>query len=164
MEKQISFRLAKFSDSDALWEIIEPIIRKGDTYVFDPQSSREELLAYWMNETNTVYVAEYQGVVVGTFILKSNQKGLGSHICNASFMVNTAFSGKGIGRAMGEFALKEAKQLGYYAMQFNMVIKSNTRAVKLWESLGFEVIGEIPEAFKHATLGFTNALIMYKKL
>lgn len=100
----------------------------------------------------------------GSFYLKPNQPDLGAHVCNAGYMVSAAAKGKGIGRQMAEFSLVEAKRLGFHAMQFNFVVKSNETAVRLWLSLGFEVIGEIPEAFRHKKNGLTNALIMYRKL
>ena len=96
--------------------------------------------------------------------LKDNQPDLGAHIANAGYMVSPEAKGKRVGRTMAEFSLKEAKRLGYQAMQFNFVVKSNEVAVKLWLNLGFEIIGEIPEAFNHAEKGLTNALIMYRKL
>ena len=109
-------------------------------------------------------MATYDEEIVGTFIIKDNQPGLGSHIANASYMVSGKASGKSIGKAMGEFSLEEARRLGYQAMQFNIVVKSNIRAVQLWQKLGFNIIGEIPEAFNHKDKGLTNAYIMYRKL
>ena len=122
------------------------------------------MLAYWCGQDKHTYVATIGGLVVGTFIIKDNQPGLGSHIANASYMTSPAASGKGIGKAMGEFSLKEAKRFGYKAMQFNIVIKSNEKAIRLWEKLGFKIIGEIPEAFNHKQNGLTNAYIMYRKI
>src|SRR4051794_12961457 len=151
-------------DRDEIWNIIHEVISKGDTYTFDPNSSRETMLAYWCGEDKHTYVATDNGVIVGTFIIKDNQPGLGSHIANASYMVSEKVSGKGVGKAMGAFSLEEAKRLGYLAMQFNIVIKSNTRAVQLWQKLGFKIIGEVPEAFNHKENGLTNAYIMYRKL
>ncbi len=98
------------------------------------------------------------------FFMTYNQKGLGNHIANAGYMVRPSLQIKGIGRSMCEFSLTEAKRLGYKAMQFNVVVKTNEKAVHLWKSLGFQIIGEIPEAFQHSELGFVNAFIMYKKL
>ena len=122
------------------------------------------MLDYWCGAGKHTYVATIAGKVAGTFVLKDNQPDLGSHIVNAGYMVAPDAGGLGIGKAMGEFSIAEAKLLGYKAMQFNFVIKSNERAVRLWEKLGFKVIGEIPEAFDHQQLGFTNAYIMYRKL
>ena len=104
------------------------------------------------------------GKIVGTFWIKANQPGLGSHVANAAYMVSPDAGGKGIGRQMAEFSLKEARRFGFTAMQFNFVVKGNAVAVKLWQSVGFEIIGEIPDAFDHHREGFTNAYIMYRKL
>lgn len=164
MNEKLWLRQAKPTDADAIWNIIQPVIAKGDTYVFDPKASKETMLAYWMAPRNYVYVAEYEGNVAGTFILRDNQPALGSHIANGAYMVNPEFERLGIGKAMGKFSIVEAKRLGYQAMQFNIVMKSNVGAVALWKKLGFQVIGEIPDAFQHQELGLTNALIMYQKL
>lgn len=102
--------------------------------------------------------------IVGTFFLKDNQTDLGSHVANAGYMVAPDAKGLGVGRRMAEFSLDEARRLGYRAMQFNFVVKTNAVAVRLWQDLGFEIIGEIPEAFQHREHGLTNALIMYRKL
>jgi ribosomal protein S18 acetylase RimI-like enzyme len=160
----VSIRKATLSDSEKIWDIIKDVISTGDTYVFDPSSSKEKMLAYWFGAEKHTYAALLNNEIAGTFIIKSNQPDLGSHIANASFMTSTSVSGKGVGRAMGEFSLEEAKRLGYSAMQFNIVVKSNERAVKLWQKLGFEIIGEIPGAFNHKQNGMTNAYIMYRKL
>jgi L-amino acid N-acyltransferase YncA len=161
---KLNFRKATEEDSSQIWAILEPIIREGTTYVFDPQSSKEKMLDYWMAVDKQTYVAELEGEIVGTFYLKSNQPDRGSHVVNAGFMVSPDSSGKGIGKAMAEFSLIEAKRLGYLAMQFNFVVKSNTSAVALWKKMGFEIIGEIPEAFSHPNLGLTSVYVMYRKL
>jgi L-amino acid N-acyltransferase YncA len=160
----IEIRKAIAADQESIWEIIREVIATGDTYTFDPASSKEQMLAYWCGADKHTYVALLDGKVAGTFILKDNQPGLGSHIANASYMVSAAASGHGIGFLMGEFSLTEAVRLGYQAMQFNIVVKSNERAVKLWQKLGFQIIGEVPDAFNHRQLGMTNAYIMYRKL
>lgn len=160
----IKIRKAAKSDQDAIWKIIEPVIKTGDTYVFEPGSSREEMLAYWCGEDKHTYVAELNGKVLGTFILKDNFPGLGSHVANGSYMTSPDAFGLGIGRAMGEFSVPEAKRLGYKAMQFNIVVKTNERAIKLWQKLGFEIKGEIPEAFNHRELGLVDACIMWRKI
>ena len=160
----IEIRNAVPEDHDQIWQIIQSVILKGDTYVFDPFSPKEELLEYWFGHDKHTYVACKDEEISGTFIIKDNQPGLGSLVANASYMVSDKASGKGVGRAMGEFSLEEAKRLGYRAMQFNIVVKTNARAIELWKKLGFQVIGEIPEAFRHKQLGFVNAYIMYRKL
>ena len=121
-------------------------------------------MSYWLSPEKANYVAILDGRVVGTFWLKPNYPGLGSHIANAAYMVSPKANGRDVGRRMAEFSIQEARKLGYRAMQFNFVVKSNTVAVNLWKSLGFEIIGEIPDAFDHIENGPTNAYIMYLKL
>jgi len=158
----ISIRKALEDDKDDIWNIIRQVISTGDTYLFAPDSSKERMLDYWFKEGKHTYVATDEGKVVGTFIITENQPDLGSHIANASYMTPPSERGKGIGKLMGECSIKEANRLGFHAMQFNIVVKSNEQAVRLWKSLGFKIIGEIPEAFNHPQLGYTNAYIMYR--
>ncbi|WP_026952233.1 GNAT family N-acetyltransferase [Algoriphagus mannitolivorans] len=158
------FRKATPNDVTELWALIEPIIRQGGTYVFSPDSSREKMMSYWLQDDKHTYVAEWEGEIVGTLYLKANQPDLGDHICNAGFMVSSQYGGKGFGKAMGKFALVEAKNLGFQAMQFNFVVESNVHAVRLWRNLGFQEIGKIPEAYRHPELGLVSALILYRKL
>jgi GNAT superfamily N-acetyltransferase len=160
----LEIRKAIETDKETVWEIIEAVISTGDTYIFAPNSSKEKMLEYWFATDKETYVAVSENKILGTFFLKPNQPDLGSHIANAGYMVSPIAKGKGIGRKMAEFSLPEAKRLGFKAMQFNFVVKSNEIAVKLWLKLGFEIIGEIPEAFQHKDLGLVNALIMYRKL
>ena len=160
----IEIRPAVETDKPSVWQIIKAVIATGDTYVFAHDTPEDEMIAYWFAPDKYVYVAQEDGEVLGTFWLKANQPGLGSHVCNAAYMVAPTASGKGIGRKMAEFSLDEARRLGFTAMQFNFVVKSNTAALRLWESIGMEIIGEIPDAFDHCQLGMTNALIMYRKL
>jgi ribosomal protein S18 acetylase RimI-like enzyme len=157
-------RIATNEDEESLWGILEPMVRRGGTYVFSLDKSKESLMGYWMGADKFTFVVERDGELLGTFYLKSNQEGLGDHICNAGLVVAPAAEGQGIGRWMGELAQAEAKSRGFLAMQFNFVIKSNQRAVQLWKSLGFAVIGEIPEAYRHPELGLVPALIFHKKL
>ena len=161
---KIGIRKAIEADEDAIWLILQQVISKGDSFAFDPNTPKEKMMAYWMESEKHTYVAILDDMIVGSFFIKANQPGLGSHIANAGYMTSPLASGKGIGKAMGQFSLEEAKRLGYQAMQFNIVVKSNERAVRLWQSLGFEIIGEIPEAFNHQSLGMTNAYIMYQRL
>ncbi len=160
----IDIRTAIEADKPAIWQIIKAVIAGGDTYVFAPDAPEGEMMAYWFTPDKHNYVAVLDGVVVGTFWLKANQPGLGSHVGNAAYMVSPDAMGKGVGKQMALWSLDEAKRLGFTAMQFNFVVKSNTVAVKLWKKVGFQIIGEIPEAFNHATNGLTNAYIMYRKL
>ena len=160
----MNIRLATISDSDAIWEIFHAVVAAGDTYVFDPRISREDALAYWFGPATRTYIAEDSGRIIGTYILKPNQPALGSHIANAAFMVSPAARGLGTGLAMGEHCLAEARQHGFHAMQFNFVVSTNEPAIRLWKKLGFTIIGTLPAAFRHATLGFVDAHIMFRKL
>lgn len=162
--QQMVFRAATWEDSDRLWEIIESIVRAGETYVFSPDSSREKMLEYWLGSDKDTYVAELHGEILGTFYLKANQPDRGSHVVNAGYMVEPKAGGRGIGRALAEFSFAEARRLGYTAMQFNYVISSNTVAVSLWEKLGFKIVGQVPDAFMHPKLGPTDVYVMYRKL
>lgn len=160
----IQIREAIPADRDFIWQIIQEVIAGGDTYVFDPGSSRATMLEYWCGADKHSYVAEINKKIVGTFIIKDNFPDLGSHVANASYMTLPAAFGKGIGRAMAEFSLREAKRLGYLAMQFNIVVKSNERAMGLWKKLGFEILGEIPDAFHYRKESYVDACIMWRRL
>ncbi len=160
----IEIRKAVEKDKSRIWEIIKNVIASSDTYVFAPNSSKEKMLDYWFAEDKQTYVALLENHLVGTFFLKANQPDLGSHIANAGYMVAPEGQGKRVGGTMAEFSIDEARKFGYQAIQFNFVVKTNEAAVNLWLKLGFEIIGEIPEAFNHAENGLTNALIMYRKL
>ena len=160
----LEIRKSIASDADEIWEILQAIISKADSFAYSPSSTKDEMLSYWMSENKHTYTALLENRIVGTFFIQDNQPGLGSHIANAAYATSPNIYGKGIGKQMGLFSLEEARKLGYKAMQFNIVVKTNERAVKLWQDIGFKIIGEIPEAFRHKTLGFVNAFIMYQKL
>lgn len=160
----IEIILAQEIHTQAIWEIFHNIVKSGDTYVYDPDISKEEALALWCNKPATTYVALYDGQIIGTYIIKPNFPGLGSHIANCSYMVSDKARGLGIGRAMAEHSINLAKELGFIAMQFNIVVSTNKNAVNLWKSLGFEIIGITPKGFKHKKLGYVDSYIMYKSL
>jgi L-amino acid N-acyltransferase YncA len=157
-------RLARQADEDAIWNIFHAVVASGDTYVFDPHMPREEALAYWLRPDTHTYVAEREGRVVGTYILKSNQPALGSHVANAAFMVSPIARGAGVGKRMGDHCLAEARRLGFRAMQFNLVVSTNEAAVRLWKHLGFRIIGTLPEAYRHSQHGFVDAYVMFQTL
>lgn len=160
----IIIRQASHEDREAIWKIIRQVIDKGDSYVFSPASSRSKMLAYWFHHTHSVFVAVVEEKVAGTFFIREQIPDLGSHVANASFKVDPDQSAKGIGKKMGAWALKEATRLGFRAMQFNMVVATNEPAVNLWKSLGFKILAEIPEAFRHKEKGLVNTYIMYRTL
>ncbi len=160
----LTIRLARATDFDALWPILRAVIRAGDTYAFDQSLSAEAVRALWMETPRATFVAEAGGAVPGTYYIKTNQAGGGAHVCNAGFMVAAAARGHGVARAMCEHAQMQARAMGYLAMQFNFVVSTNEGAVALWQSLGFSTVGRLPRAFRHPRAGLVDALVMYKWL
>jgi ribosomal protein S18 acetylase RimI-like enzyme len=160
----LAIRAADPRDSDAIWAIIEPVIRAGDTYTLPRDMSREAALAYWFAPTHEVFVAQNDNQIVGSYYLRPNQQGGGSHVANCGYITAAAFTGQGVARAMCTHSLDHAKKRGYRAMQFNFVIHTNERALRLWQSLGFEIIGRLPAAFLHPTHGYTDAYILFRSL
>jgi L-amino acid N-acyltransferase YncA len=160
----INIHLATDSDRDAIWDIFHEVVATGDTYVFDPNTSREEALAYWFRDDTHTYVAEQNGKVVGSYVLRPNRPGLGAHVSNASFIVAKSARGLGVGRGMGEHCLSEARRLGFRAMQFNFVVSTNESAVHLWQELGFKIVGTLPGAFRHSQKGYVDVYVMFRSL
>jgi GNAT superfamily N-acetyltransferase len=160
----VRIRPATQSDWAAIWRIFRSVVEPGDTYAFSPETDEESARKIWFATGAQVFVAEREGPVAGTFFVKPNQPGLGSHVANAGFMVDPDLQGAGIGRAMGEFALAWAHEQGYRAMQFNFVVSTNTGAVALWKKLGFAIIGTIPSGFRHAQLGYVDVYVMHREL
>jgi len=160
----MKIRFATQNDFDQVWEILNAVISKGDTYVFEPGTPKTDLHKYWFAPYMQTFVVTINGKVVGTYIIKPNQPGLGNHIANCSYMVHPLFRGRGIGSLMCQHSINTAKQNKYKAIQFNIVVSTNTTAIRLWEKYGFEIIGTIPKAFQHTTLGFVDAHIMYLAL
>ena len=160
------FRRGFASDWPATWPIFHAVVAAGDTYPYPPDISESDARAAWLSNQSTrriTYVAEIDDVIVGTAYLRPNQVGLGDHVANAGWMIAPARSGYGIGRLFALFILEEAARMGYLAMQFNGVVATNERALRLWTSLGFEIVGTVPDAFRHATQGQIDVHIMYKK-
>ena len=160
----MQIRPAINADRDAIWNIFHEIIVAGDTYAFDPQMPREEALAYWFRADTHTYVAEEDGGVIGTYILRPNQSGAGSHVANAAFMVARDAEGAGVGRRMAEHCLSEARRMGFRGMQFNFVVSTNTRAIHLWNQLGFKIVGILPGVFRHPEKGYVDAYVMFRSL
>jgi len=159
----ITITPAKDEDFDGIWEIFRQIVAGGDTYIYNAHTTREEARHIWMECTHP-YVAKHGDKIVGTYVIRDNKIGRGAHVCNAGFMVHPQHQGQKIGRMMGEHALTEAKMLGYKSMQFNVVVSTNHRSINLWKSLGFTIIGTIPEGFDHKDKGLVDIHIMHRVL
>lgn len=160
-----SIRRYQESDWPALWPILHTTFKAGDTYAFSPESTEAEIHQAWVELPAATYVAcAPDGQVVGTYFIKANQTGLGSHVCNCGYVVAPEAQGQGIASAMCEHSQLEAVGMGFRAMQFNLVVSTNERAVRLWQQLGFAVVGTLPRAFRHQRFGFVDALVMYKEL
>lgn len=147
-----------------MWAIFRAVAGQGDTYVFSAEISREDACSYWFAPGVSSFVAELNGAVVGMYKLAANQRDRGAHVANASFMVAPSYSRRGVGRQMGWHALREARRSGFLAMQFNFVVSTNLAAVALWRDLGFEVVGTVPRAFRHAQRGYVDVHVMYRSL
>jgi len=157
-------RAAAAGDTDAIWAIMEPTIRAADTYALPADWTRADALAYWRSPDHSVFVAEEGGTVVGTYYMRPNQRGGGDHVANCAFMTAAGATRRGVATAMCAHALEHAAASGYDAMQFNFVVSTNARAIALWRRFGFEIVGRLPGAFRHPTLGPVDALVMYRRL
>jgi ribosomal protein S18 acetylase RimI-like enzyme len=162
MTDGILIRPAGAADGAAIWDILRPIFRAGDTYTIDPEIPRDEALAYWTQAR--AFVAEAEGRVLGTYYLRPNQQGGGRHVCNCGYATHPAARGRGIARAMLDHSLIEAPRHGFRAMQFNFVVSTNEGAIRLWQRAGFEVVGRLPGAFDHPAQGEVDALVMFRRL
>jgi len=161
---RMNIRKAWEADRPAILEIILPVIREGATYALDTSMSEADALSYWMAGDKETFVAEDRGVVLGTYYIRPNQAGGGRHVCNCGYITRAGAGGRGVARRMCEHSLAYAASRGYRAMQFNLVVGTNERAIHLWQSLGFQTIGRLPGAFQHPTFGYVDALVMYRLL
>jgi L-amino acid N-acyltransferase YncA len=160
----MTIRPATQADAADIWRIFQAVVAPGDTYAFTTAMTEQDAVAYFLGPGITSCVAEEDGRVIGMYKLIPNRIGRGSHVSNASFMVDPAAHGRGAGRALGEHCLEEARRQGYQAMQFNFVVSTNAAGVGLWKKLGFQIIGTLPKAFRHAKLGDVDAYVMHRFL
>ncbi|MDR7378956.1 ribosomal protein S18 acetylase RimI-like enzyme [Rhodoferax ferrireducens] len=161
------FSIRRYQDSDwpAIWALLHATFQTGDTYAYAPDSSEAAIHTAWVELPMATYVAcAPDGQLLGTYVLKQNQPGLGAHVSNCGYVVAPAAQGQGVASAMCEHSQQEARAMGFLAMQFNLVVATNQRAVRLWQHLGFAVVGRLPRAFRHQRLGLVDALVMYKEL
>jgi L-amino acid N-acyltransferase YncA len=157
----ITIRAAVPADFDSMWPIFQAVVATGTTYVFAPDTPREDAYAYFIGPGIRCFVAEDAGRIVGMYKLIPNRRDLGAHVANASFMVDPAYAGRGAGHALGMHCLDKARRAGFLAMQFNFVVSTNASAVRLWHRLGFQIVGTLPKAFQHRDLGLVDAYVMY---
>ena len=160
----LSIRAATAADHDAIWRILEPSFREGATYPLPRDISREDALTYWFAPGNAVFVAEAEDAIVGTYYLRPNNRGGGAHVANCGYITAREAFGRGVARTMCAHSMQEARHRGFMAMQFNFVISSNTRAVKLWQDFGFRIVGTLPGAFVHPERGAVDAYVMWREL
>ena len=162
----LTIRPAEDADEAALWRIMEPVIRAGETYPLARDMSRAEALAYWRAPAHRVFVAQRKDgdarQIVGTYYLRANHAGGGAHVANCGYMTASWAVGRGVATAMCRHSLAEAKARGFRAMQFNLVVSSNERAVRLWQYCGFQIVGRLPEVFNHPRLGYVDAFVMLR--
>lgn len=160
----MNIRKAIKSDYNQVWEIFSKVVEAGDTYVFNPKTPKSDLKKHWFADYMQTFVAEENGIVWGTYIIKPNQIDLGSHIANCSYMVSPSAQRKGIGKKLCEHSIKTANENGFKGIQFNIVVNTNKGAIELWKRYGFEIIGTTPNGFRHEKLGFVDTYIMHKTL
>lgn len=161
---RVEIRPAASKDHDAIWGLLEPVFRAGDTYAIDPDISRDAALAFWTGPHHSVFLAKVAKDILGTYFMRPNQGGGGRHVCNCGYVTSSAAQGKGIARAMMTHSFSEARRQGYRAMQYNFVVETNSRAIDIWTRAGFETVGRLPKAFIHPTKGYVDALVMTKDL
>ena len=160
----MQIRAASSGDRAALWRVLEPTLRAGETYTLPRDIDAEAALAYWLAPAHEVFVAEEEGAILGTYYLRANQAGGGAHVANCGYITASAARGRGVASALCLHSLDQARARGFRAMQFNFVIASNERAIRLWQRFGFAIVGRLPQAFAHPRLGYVDALVMYRKL
>jgi ribosomal protein S18 acetylase RimI-like enzyme len=157
-------RSATRRDDEATWQILEPVLRAGETYTLPREIRREDALAYWFSPEHETFVAEEGGTILGTYFLRANQRGGGAHVANCGYVTAQQATGRGVARAMCLHSLDIARERGFRAMQFNFVVSTNERAIRLWTTLGFATVGRLPGAFLHPAHGYVDALVMYRAL
>ena len=163
-EALLTIRPIRSEDGEAVWKIVEPTIRAAETYALPRDMREADAIAYWTGADRDTFVAEDDGVLLGTYFLKANHLGGGAHVANCGYITASEATGRGVARAMCAHSLTHARSRGFKAMQFNLVVSTNTRAVRLWENLGFEIAGRLPQAFLHPQQGYVDAFVMFQKL
>jgi ribosomal protein S18 acetylase RimI-like enzyme len=158
------YRILDISDTPQLWDIFRVILADGTTYVQDETTDTSSFAADWFGRGGVQWGLVHNNHILGAYTLRPNQVGRGNHVGTASFIIDAAVQGQGLGTELGRHCLEAARELGFRAMQFNFVVSTNQPAVKLWKGLGFEIVGVLPEAFRHNTAGFVDVYVMYRML
>jgi ribosomal protein S18 acetylase RimI-like enzyme len=160
----LRIRAARAGDRDGIWAVLEPVMRAGETYLLARDARREDVLGFWFAGGHEVFVAEEEGGIVGTYFLRANQGGGGSHVANCGYVTATKATGRGVASAMCTHSLERARAEGFRGMQYNFVVSTNERAVRLWKKHGFRIVGQLPGAFLHPLAGYVDAYVMYREL
>jgi RimJ/RimL family protein N-acetyltransferase len=161
----MTIRPAADDDHDAIWQILEPMIRAGDTYPLPRDMSRAEAFAYWYSQGHAVFVvADEDNRIVGTYYLRANQRGGGAHVANCGYVTSVAARRHDGAHAPCGHSLFISQARGFRAMQFNFVVSANETAVRLWQACGFAIVGRVPGAFQHPARGYVDALVMFREL
>ena len=159
----MQIRLARHDDREAIWSILQPTIRAGETYALPTDMSEADAIAYWVGPDRETFVAEEDGLILGTYYLRPNQLGGGAHVANCGYVTAPEATGRDMASTC-EHSLQQARDRGFRAMQFNFVVATNERAIRLWQGLGFETVGRLPRAFLHPRYGYADALVMFRVL
>ncbi len=161
----ITIRPQTDKDWPAIWRILEPVFRAGETYAVEPNISEADALELWIGRPAATYVAvDENGSIAGTYFIKPNQSGPGDHVCNCGYIVGEQARGCGVASQMCLHSQQVAVRMGFRGMQFNLVVATNEGAVRLWQKLGFDIVGTVPQAFLHPQHGFVDAYVMFKLL
>lgn len=163
-DREVTVRPATDADSDAIWQILEPMIRAGETYALPMDMTREDAFKFWFAPGNDVFVAEEDGQILGTYFFRRNQQGGGGHVGNCGYVTHPNAFGRGVARTMCLHSIEHARLRWFRAIQFNFVVSTNERAVRLWQSLGFEIVGTLPGGYRHASLGYVDAYVMFRNV
>ena len=161
---ELSVRAAVYADREALWQTLEPTIRSGEALTLDQNTTRAGALDYWFSPRHEVFVAEQEGTIVGSYFLRENQAGGGAHVANSVYVVSPSATGRGIAQEMCEHSLRHARERGFLAMQLDFVLSSEERRLKLWQRAGFKIVGTLPKAFRHPSLGLIDAFVLHRDL
>ncbi len=161
---ELSIRAALFIDQESVWQTLEPTIRAGESLALPWDTTREGALDYWFCARHEVFVAEQAGTVVGSYFLSASRAGGGAHVASSVYVVSPSATGRGIAQAMGEHSLVRARERGFSAMQLDFVVVSEERRLKLWQRAGFRIVGTLPKAFRHPSLGLIDAQVLYREL